>query len=95
MGATSSISPRLAREDYDAFRILLRDDRDFPDTFEAWERLRLRHDVKRVNSGHKIRDVLVTPAEFAAYCRACGRAPTAQMLIACAVAKAAKKGAHA
>ena len=87
---TPSISPRLAREDYDAFRILLRDDRDFPDTFEAWESQRLRHDVKRVNSGHKIVDVLVTPAEFAGYCRACGREPTAAMLIACAVAKAAR-----
>ena len=93
--SSSSVSPRLAPEDYDAFRILLRDDRDFPDSFETWESLRLRHDVKRVNSGHKIQDVLITPAEFAEYCRACGREPTAGMLIACAVAKAAKMGTHA
>jgi hypothetical protein len=87
---TTSVSPRLRPEDYDAFRILLRDDRDFPDTYAAWESQRLREDVRRVNGGHKLQDVLVTPAEFAAYCRACGHEPTAAMLLACAVAKAAK-----
>jgi len=88
---TTSVSPRLAREDYDAFKILLRDDREFPGTFEEWESQRLHDDVKRVNSGHKVRDVLVTPAEFADYCRACGHAPSAALLLACAVAKAAQR----
>jgi hypothetical protein len=90
MSSSSSVSPRLAREDYDAFKILLRDDREFPDTFEAWQSLLLRSDVQRVNSGHKIVDVRVTPREFKEYCRAIGHGPTVLMLLACAVAKAAK-----
>ena len=87
---TTSVSPRLAREDYDAFKVLLRDDWDFPETFEAWQSQLLKSDVQRVNSGHKIQDVPVTPAEFRKYCLDIGHAPTVAMLLACALAKAAK-----
>ena len=85
-----SVSPRIAREDYVAFRILLRSDPDFPDSFEGWQRLCLRNDAKRVNSGHTIQEVPITPEEFEEYCRACGHEGTAAMLLAFAVVKAAR-----
>jgi hypothetical protein len=85
-----SVSPRIAREDYDAFKILLRGDPDLPDTFEQWQTLSLKTDVKRVNGGHVIQAVPIAPAEFAEYCRACGREPSGSMLLAFAVVKAAR-----
>jgi hypothetical protein len=88
---TSSISPRLAREDYDAFKILLRSDHEFPDTWEEWQSHTLRDDVKRVNSGHGIQAVAIGPKEFEDYCRACGREPSSSMLLAFAVVKAGRK----
>ena len=88
--ASPSVSPRIAREDYEAFKILMGCDPDFPDTFEGWQSLCLRHDAKRVNSGYTIQEVPIAPAEFEAYCRACGREGTAAMLLAFAVAKAAR-----
>lgn len=88
--ASPSISPRIERHDYTAFRILLGSDPEFPDSFEGWQRLCLRHDAKRVNSGYTVQTVAVAPAEFAEYCRACGREPTAAMLLAFAVVKAAR-----
>lgn len=42
-----SVTPRIAREDYVAFKILLRTDPEFPDRFEEWQSLCLRHDAKR------------------------------------------------
>jgi len=87
---TTSISPRIAREDYAAFKTLLPDDPDLPGTFEDWQSSNLRDDAKRVKSGHRIQGVAVGPAEFAEYCRACGRPPSGAMLLAFAVAKAAR-----
>lgn len=87
---SSSVSPRLAREDYDAFKILLRDDPEFPHTFDDWQTSTLRADVKRVNSGHSVHAVPIAPKEFEQYCHSCGREPTAAMLIAYAVIKAAR-----
>jgi hypothetical protein len=88
--ALPSVSPRIAREDYTAFRILLGTDPEFPDSFEAWQSLCLRNDAKRVNGGHAIREVSIAPAEFGEYCRGCGREPTAAMLLAFAVVKTAR-----
>jgi hypothetical protein len=88
--AEPSVSPRIAPADYDTFRILLRSDPEFPDSFDAWQRLCLRADAKRVNGGYKVVPVLIAPAEFDEYCRACGREPTAAMLLAFAVVKAAR-----
>lgn len=85
-----SVSPRIAREDYVAFKILLRTDPDFPDRFEEWQSLCLRLDAKRVNSGHPIQEVAIGPEEFGQYCRACGREPSSAMLLAFAVVKAAR-----
>jgi hypothetical protein len=85
-----SVSPRIAREDYVAFKILLRTDPDFPDRFEEWQSLCLKHDAKRVNSGHPIQEVVIAPDEFDAYCRACGREPSSAMILAFAVVKAAR-----
>jgi len=87
---TTSISPRIAREDYAAFKALLPDDPDLPDTFEEWQSINLRDDAKRVKSGHQVQGVAVAPAEFAEYCRACGRPASGAMLLAFAVAKAAR-----
>lgn len=86
----TSVSPRLTREDYDSFKILLRDDPDFPHTFDDWQTATLKADVKRVNTGHSIQHVPISPREFDEYCRSCGREPTAAMLIAFAVTKAAR-----
>lgn len=87
---TISVSPRIAAEDYEAFKALLPGDADMPATFEEWQSNSLKSDAKRVKSGHRIQGVPVKPGEFSEYCRGLGRPPSSAMLIALAVAKAAR-----
>jgi hypothetical protein len=87
---TASISPRIARDDYPAFKALLPNDPDFPDTFDEWQSNSLREDAKRVKGGYRIKPVPVTAGELAEYCKQCGKPPSGAMLLAFAVIKAAR-----
>ena len=80
-----TISPRISREEYDAFLVLLKGDLEFPTTYEGWLERTTQKDAERVAHGYIIEEVVIHPKEFAEYCLGCGQDVSFTMIYAFAV----------
>jgi hypothetical protein len=81
----------IAPKDYEAFKRLMPDDPDFPNTYDEWLKLANKEIAEIQAAGHFIERVEVYPNEFAAYCHASGIDGNSALLHAFSVAKARKK----
>lgn len=81
----------VPREEYDAFRLLLKDDLAFPTAYEEWAKQHAAMLKKRRAQG-EVREMTVHAEEFADWCRRSGVNPSVVTLEAFTVAKAHGKG---
>ena len=65
------ILPFIAEKDYEAFRPIIRE--DFPDTYDEWLKRHAQEKLERRGRGHTVKDIEVSPHEFAKFCRDQGK----------------------
>ena len=87
--------PLIAEKDYPAFLRLIKRDfpdayEEWPDTYEKWHETHEQEAKKRRLLGHTVRDVPVSPDEFAEFCRYNNHKGTLYDLLRCAFDIAAK-----
>ena len=83
-----SPSARILREEYDAFLALIKNDPNFPETYDGWVKFMNEEDAKRTRGGLYIQPIEVHAQEFANYRAACGLDPSLDELLAFVVKKA-------
>jgi hypothetical protein len=81
------IHPKLPRDEYDRFFLILKDDLEFPSTYDAWIKQDEQELAERRTRG-EVRIVTIHPEEFADWCRRSGQNPSLTVLRAFAIAKA-------
>lgn len=81
------IAPWFRREDYDAFRRLIPDDPDMPDTFDEWLKVATEQVAKSGAHGG-IKQVILDPDKYARWRRAAGLDANYETIRAFAVAVA-------
>lgn len=89
MGRAPDFRLVIPREEYDCFLVLLRDDEEFPTTYDGWRKSRFQKVVKDAKG--RPRDMAVHCEEFKAWCAASGLNPSLAALEAFAVAKARRE----
>ena len=57
-----------SEEDYDAFKRLMPNDADFPDSYAEWLTLRTKQIARYEEAGRVVKKVPVNPDQFLRYC---------------------------
>ena len=81
----------IRQNEYDAFRLLLKDDLEFPTAYSEW-RARTTEELKKRRAQGEVRQVTIHPQQFANWCRHSGLNPRYEYLDAFAVTRAHEKG---
>ena len=89
--ATFRIAHNIRRVEYDAFRLILKEDLEFPTAYSEWLN-RTTEELKKRRAQGEVRQVTIHPQEFANWCRHCGLNPRYEYLDAFAVTKAHRTG---
>ena len=83
--------PRIARDEYDAFCTLLRNDKEFPATYDAWSDRCTKERDKYVKQGKRVSLIDVHAEKFSDFCAARAQKPSLYVLGVFA-AEQARKG---
>jgi hypothetical protein len=89
--ATFRIAHHIRQNEYDAFRLLLKDDLGFPTAYSEWLK-RTAEELKKRGTQGEVRQVTIHPQEFANWCKHSGLNPRYEYLDAFAVTKGHGKG---
>lgn len=85
--ALSPLSVAIERHEYDAFAALLKDDPEFPASYDEWMASALSEDERRVTQGRPVVHVVVHARQFADWCRRAAQRPNVDMLRAFAISE--------
>jgi hypothetical protein len=89
--ATFRIAHHIRQNEYDAFRLLIKDDLEFPTAYSEWLK-RTAEELKKRGTQGEVRQVTIHPQEFANWCKHSGLNPRYEYLDAFAVTKGHGKG---
>jgi hypothetical protein len=85
------VQPLIGRADYKAFKSLMPNDSNLPDTYNEWLKDQAADHSKMINDGSLVQEIPVDPDEFVRYCRAIGTVTDSAALGAFTVAKVIKQ----
>jgi hypothetical protein len=83
-----SFLPWIEPDDYEAFKRLMPDNPDIPDTYDKWRDLTLEEIAEQRAMGFAVETVVVYPFEFFRYCHNGNAVPNSAALLKFACQKA-------
>jgi hypothetical protein len=86
--------PWILEKDYEAFKRLMPNDPDIPNTYDEWKKLVAEQDVHLAAVGQGVVREPVDPNEFANYCRMSHTDPDSIGLTAFAIYNSIRKPLH-